>query len=53
MNLYTQAIDTHIDGVQNTPMEGNLTAALIKWIKHKKQFVTPTMTIFSFAFNSA
>jgi hypothetical protein len=45
---YTQAIETGIDGIQHTPMDGNLTAALIQQIKSNKQFVTPTMTIFAY-----
>jgi imidazolonepropionase-like amidohydrolase len=45
---YIQAIETGIDGIQHTPMDRNLTAALIQQIKSNKQFVTPTMTIFAY-----
>jgi imidazolonepropionase-like amidohydrolase len=51
IHAYTQAIETGIDGIQHTPMDGNLTADLVQQIKCKKQFVTPTMAIFSFALN--
>jgi imidazolonepropionase-like amidohydrolase len=48
ISAYTQAIHTVIDGIQHTPQDGNLTAVLIKQIKHNKQFVTPTMAIHAF-----
>ncbi|KAH7389487.1 hypothetical protein DE146DRAFT_664263 [Phaeosphaeria sp. MPI-PUGE-AT-0046c] len=50
-SAYKQAIDTGIDGIQHTPTDGNITASMIRHMRAKKQFVTPTMTILAFAFD--
>lgn len=50
---YLQAITSGTDGIQHTPSDGNLSQDAIEALKNQRQlFVTPTMTIFKYAYSN-
>nr|RBQ92231.1 hypothetical protein FVER53263_11717 [Fusarium verticillioides] len=49
---YSQAVASNTDGIQHVPDDGILSNSTIKRILQQKQFVTPTLNVFEFAYRS-
>ncbi|KAI1356402.1 hypothetical protein F5Y01DRAFT_323833 [Xylaria sp. FL0043] len=49
---YGQAVASKTDGIQHIPDDGLLSSYTIAAIKKNKQFVTPTMSIFKYAYEN-